>query len=417
MKRLAIHGGNTVIEPDEARFIWPLINNDVREAVLKQLDETISIYDNSGIFGSFEQKYADDHNHKFGILFNSGTSAIMAMYFAINLKPGDKVLCPAYTFHATVSPLMSTGAHPVFCDSDNQGNISINSIKEKYTPDVKAIVVTHMWGVPIKNIEKIAEFCKEKNLVLLEDCSHAHGAKFNGKPIGSFGHISAWSLQGQKIISGGEGGILATSNDEYRNRALLLGHYNKRPKKEISDSYDLKKYFLTGYGLKLRAHPVAIAIAAQQYESLEQIINQKQIFADKLIATLEQYSFFSVATQESSQFSWYALPIAYNQFEAANISREKIVEALHEEGLVEYDIPGSTGLINYLPLFNTPNELMPHLYPSRLENQGGFVNARQFQDTLIKLPVWATSGDSSVVDKYIEGTKKVCDYIAKNGDL
>ncbi len=146
MEKLAIFGGEKIAKDAEMKFNWPRITNDTEKVVIKQLYETISIYDNSGIFGEFEKKFADYHKKKYALLFNSGTSAIFSMFEAIGLRNGDEVLCPVYTFHATVSPMMYFGAKPIFCDSDNEGNISFDSVKNNYTNNTKAIIVTHMWG-------------------------------------------------------------------------------------------------------------------------------------------------------------------------------------------------------------------------------------------------------------------------------
>ncbi len=152
MEKLAIFGGDKIADGSEMRFNWPRITDDTEKAVVKQLHETISIYDDSGIFGEFEKKFADYHNKKYSLLSNSGTSAIFSMFEGIDLKNGDEVLCPVYTFHATVSPMMYFGVRPIFCDSDDEGNISFESIKNNYTPSAKAVIVTHMWGTPIRDI-------------------------------------------------------------------------------------------------------------------------------------------------------------------------------------------------------------------------------------------------------------------------
>ena len=105
-----------------------------------------------------------------------------------------------------------------------------------------------MWGIPCE-MDRIIEICNKQNIFLLEDCSHAHGASFQGRKTGSFGDAAAWSLQGQKIISGGEGGILLTKHKDIFSRALLQGHYNKRCKQEISQDDPLFQFALTGLGL------------------------------------------------------------------------------------------------------------------------------------------------------------------------
>lgn len=135
--------------------------------------------------------------------------------------------------------------------------------------------------------KKIADFCKEKHIYLLEDCSHAHGAEIYGKKVGTFGDIAAWSLQGQKTVTGGEGGIILTDDKKMFNRVLLQGHYNKRPKSEIDKSDDLYKYYLTGMGLKLRAHPLAIAIADEQFGHLNDFLRTRNEYATRITEALK----------------------------------------------------------------------------------------------------------------------------------
>lgn len=415
---LAINGGPKVIEPENARFDWPRITSDTELVVIKQLHETISIYDNSGIFGSFETKFARYHDRQFGLLSNSGTSSILAMFEAIGLDAGDEVLCPVYTFHATVSPMMYLGAVPVFCDADSMGNISLLDIKVRRTDKTKAIIVTHMWGNPVNEIEAIAAYCKAEGIFLLEDCSHAHGAEINGKKVGSFGDLAAWSLQGQKIITGGEGGILLTDHKDLFNRALLHGHYNKRPQKEIDESEPMREYYLTGFGLKLRAHPIAIAIADQQFNHLDNFLDMKSRYAGKFNNALAQYPFLKTPKlAEDYRPSWYAYGLQFVASEAYGVSKEDFVEALVAEGLVEVDIPGSTGLLNTLPLFTHPERVLSRLYKKPIDTQTGFDGAQNFYNDFFKIPIWAFEDDSEVVDAYVRGIIKVADYLVAHKSL
>lgn len=413
-ERLAIHGGAPVIDSSRAKFEWPRITDQVQLAVKNQLLDTISIYDNSNIFGEFEKRFARYHSRKYAQLSNSGTSSIFAMYEAINVLPGDEILCPVYTFHATVSPMMYLGATPVFCDSDDDGNIAFDDIKRKVTNKTKAIVVTHMWGRPVRDILEISKLCKDRDIYLLEDCSHSHGAKIYGKRTGSFGDIAVWSLQGQKTVTGGEGGILATDNKNLYDRALLQGHYNKRPKIELSDNSALKKFSLTGMGLKLRAHPLAIAIANEQFNHLEEFIETRQKYAKMLNRALLEYDFLDLPDTDSAKNSWYAYCIKYRGEDRHGVAKHRFVEALTKEGLIEVDIPGSTGLLNNLPLFCHPDQILPRMYDKDLRRQDGFPAAQRFTDQLIKMPVWSFSDEEWIIDKYIAGFRKVCNYIQQN---
>ena len=330
--QLAINGGSPVIQTKQAHFKWPRVTNATKQAVLNQMETSISIYDQSGIFANFEEQFAYYHSKQHALLANSGTSAIFSMFEGIGVQAGDEVICPAYTFFATISPLMYLGGVPVFCDALRDGNISPQEIANRITAKTKAVIITHMWGIPCK-MDEIVAICKEKDVFLLEDCSHAHEASYQGKKIGSFGDAAAWSLQGQKIISGGEGGILVTDNEEILYRALSQGHYNKRCKQQIPKDHPLHKFALTGFGQKFRAHPFAIAMAQEQFQHLDQWINQKNIFAQQVSEALSGFEFISIPQSDEGIPSWYAYTFQFEAKKACGVTLNQFVNALQAEGL------------------------------------------------------------------------------------
>ena len=415
-EKLAILGGPRTILPEKAKFDWPKITPEVESAVVKQLHESVSIYNRSGIFEKFENSFSDYHGRKRGLLFNSGTSAIYAMYEGLGLGNGDEVICPTYTFFATVSPLMSTGARPIFCDCRGDGNINPDEITRKITSKTRAVVVTHMWGIPCE-MDTILDICSRNGLALLEDCSHAHGASFKGQKVGTFGTAAAWSLQGQKIISGGEGGILLTDSDEVFYRALLLGHYNKRCNQEIPTSYHLAEFSQTGFGQKFRAHPLAIAMANQQLTHLEKWIAQKTKYSRWFAGNLGDCSFLKMPECEDGKPSWYAFVMLFDEVAANGVKIEKFVDALYAEGLIEVDLPRSTCPIHSLPLFCSPEKAVPRLYQYQPYSEKNFPVAEQFYQSAIKIPVWAFPEDEDVVRAYIGGFKKVIEVVNKQPEL
>ena len=190
------------------------------------------------------------------------------------------------------------------------------------------------------------------NVLLIEDCSHAHGAKIDGQFVGTFGDAAAWSLQGQKIISGGEGGITLTKHAELYYRQLIWGHYNKRCKAEIPSDHPLYSISLTRAGAKNRAHPLAIALAFTQLERLDSIRKFKALYASQIASRLASIPFLhgpSMVMLAESQIepAWYALVFRFTKSRAPNgLSRETFVSKLHERGLCEVDIPKSTGLLH-----------------------------------------------------------------------
>lgn len=409
-EKLAILGGPKIIKINPPHFVWPPINREIEKAVIKQLYKSISIYDRSGIFKDFEDAFAKYHRRKYALLCSSGTAAIHSMFVAAGFKEDEEVICPVYTFFATVTPLLFTGAKPVLCDIDGNGNIDPQEIKKKITPKTRGVIVTHMWGIPCE-MDEIVKICKENNLILLEDCSHAHGAKYKGKIIGSFGDLSAWSLQGPKNVSGGEGGVLVTNNEEFYYRALLLGHYNKRCKQEIPKNHPFYKYAVTGMGLKYRAHPLAITIAYQIFKNLEKYLRSKRLFANKMIKALKDepgISLLPAFFDSKITPAWYGFVFQYKPAELNNLPIEKFFEALQVEGLSEIDRPGSTCPLNLLPLFENPTELFPaykkHYFSYK---PGDFPKAEKFYQNAIKLPVWTSKNDLKFVNLYIAGIKKV----------
>ncbi|KAL9046526.1 MAG: hypothetical protein Q9214_000659 [Letrouitia sp. 1 TL-2023] len=275
---------------------WPKIDREVEEAVSQQLNEEISIYGNSGVFKVFETEFKNYHgaNSSYALLHNSGTNALHALFFAAGLMPGDEVIFPVYTFHATCSPSMHFGIKPVFCDATENGTISARAIENAITTGTKAVVVTHIWGIPCDMVAIASVLKQWPHILLFEDCSHAHGAKINGQHVGTFGDGAAWSLQGQKIVTGGEGGITLTKHADFHYRQLILGHYNKRCKLEIPTDHDLHQYALTGAGLKNRAHPLAIAIALVQLRQLSDFHAWKTRYATQMTLRLASIPFLDL---------------------------------------------------------------------------------------------------------------------------
>src|SRR3989344_2143845 len=406
-EKLAILGGEETINPKKARYNWPIVDRDAEKAVVKQLHTSVSIYNRSGVIEQFENSYAKKFGKKYAVLCSSGTLAIHSMFVAIGLKSGDEIICPAYTFFATITPLLFTGAKPVLCDWDSYGNIDPKEIEKKITHKTKAVVITHMWGMPCQ-VDKIVKICKKYKLLLLEDASHAHGAMYKGKQTGSFGEISAWSLQGFKNISGGEGGILITDNKEFYYRALLLGHYNKRCLQEIPKNHKLAKFAISGMGLKYRSHPLAVSLAYEWLRKLSKYQKFRNRYANQIIKKmLRNKILVPLIPPKGVKSSWYSLIFKYNSKEADGLQIEKFHGAVKAEGLVEFDRPMSTMPVNNLPLFQEPWVLFSEYKKNKFSYKpGDFPKAEYFYKNIFKIPIWATINDKNTVAKYIKGIKK-----------
>ncbi len=407
--KLAYFGGSPVIGEGLKHPVWPVVTPEYEMAVQKQLYKSVSIYNRSGIIEEFEDRFAALHKRKYALLNNSGTNSIWAMFVAAGLRPGDEVLCPTYTFFATNTPILSSGLVPVFCDADENGGIDPTDLERRITDKTKAIIVTHMWGYPC-DMDKITAIAKQHNLYLFEDCSHAHLATYRGRRVGTFGDAAAWSLQGQKNITGGEGGILLTDNQDMYIRANLLGHYNKRCKDEIPKDHPLYEFAVTGMGLKLRSHPLAVSFANEMLNHHDKYQEMRAKCAKAYEDLLSTYDFIEVLPHSDTEPSWYAFIFKYKQ--KGSVTREALAEMLQAEGLSEVDIPGSTAPNHSMPLFDRPSVLFPQFYVDNQSfNKGSFPGAQRFYDSIIKLPTWTQPTHQEILDNYIKGLKKVLDYV------
>ena len=217
----------------------------------------ISYYPASVI--NFENRFALYIGKKFGLTFCNGTSSIEAALFALGITEGDEVLVPSCTFHASIDPIVNLGATPIFVDVQaGSFIISLEDLVAKITKKTKCIITVHPFGY-VANMEKISKIAKENNLVLLEDVSHAHGAKFREKMAGVYGDISCFSLQGAKAVAAGEGGIAVTDDKELYSKMSMYGHFDRHSDLFLAED---QQYTHTGIGHKLRAHPLGILMAS-----------------------------------------------------------------------------------------------------------------------------------------------------------
>lgn len=270
-------------------------------------------------------------------------------------------------------------------------------------------MVTHLWGVPA-GLDALCALADKHGLVLLEDASHAHGASIGGQNVGTFGHAGAFSMNGPKPLSAGEGGFVLTNDDELFYRLLLHGHYNKRCRNEIPAEHPLYQYTVTGMGLKFRIHPLAASIALDQLDRLDDYLAGRARVARYLCDHLGQLPGIAVPqVPEGNRPAWYGLPLTLVPDELGGLPVERFYEALHAEGLAEVDRPGSTCPLNRLPLFHDPEPLFPHYrYLNQTSYRSGqFPVAEQVWHHTLKLPVWHREEDLSLVDRYIEGFRKV----------
>lgn len=176
----------------------------------------------------FEKEFAQFSDSEYAIAVSNGTTALDLALNAIGIGFGDEVIVTSRTFIASISSIVNAGATPVFADVDRDTqNISSETINFVITGKTKAIICVHLAGWPCE-MDGILELAKLHDLKVIEDCAQAHGARYKGKSIGSFGDISAWSFCQDKIMTtGGEGGMVTTNNKDLWSKMWSFKDHGK----------------------------------------------------------------------------------------------------------------------------------------------------------------------------------------------
>ncbi|GAW88093.1 aminotransferase class V-fold PLP-dependent enzyme [Flavobacterium psychrophilum] len=176
--------------------------------------------------GNFTQKcqqfFEDKYKFKKCLLTTSCTDALEMCAMLINCNQDDEIIVPSYTFVSSALAFVRQGAKIIFADSqDNNPNIDANKIEHLITPKTKAIVVVHYAGIAA-DMDKIMQLAHQYNLVVIEDAAQAIDSFYKGKPLGSIGHLAAFSFHETKNVISGEGGMLAINDDKYIARAEVI---------------------------------------------------------------------------------------------------------------------------------------------------------------------------------------------------
>jgi dTDP-4-amino-4,6-dideoxygalactose transaminase len=168
---------------------------------------------------SFEREFAEHLGSRHALCVNAGSSALICGLIGAGVGPGDEVIVPAYTWNATPNAVIASGATPVLAEVDDSLTLDPEDVARKIGPKTKAILPVHMRGAPA-NMEALTAIAREHGLVLLEDVCQAAGASFRGRRLGTFGDAGAFSLQFNKIITTGEGGVMITDRDDLYELAI-----------------------------------------------------------------------------------------------------------------------------------------------------------------------------------------------------
>lgn len=230
----------------------------------------------------FEKTFSEKFGFHGAVLINSGTNALVAALMALEINPGDEVIIPAYTYIATAAAVINCGAIPVIANIDQKLAIDCDKIEKLITPKTKAIIAVHMDGLP-SNLEKLKAIKEQHQLYLIEDTAQALGGKYRDQYLGTIGDIGCYSLNRDKNITTGEGGIVATKDPLLYERLLCSTDHGYSFNPLHQDKFHKIKPFL---GHSMRVSEITGAMALVQLEKLDQLMQayreRKDIFKKTL---------------------------------------------------------------------------------------------------------------------------------------
>lgn len=244
----------------------PLLNGNEK----KYLNECIDsgwISSEGPFITEFEQKFSARMGRKHGIAVSNGTAAIDAAIEALGIGKGDEVIMPSFTIISCISQLVRNGAIPVFVDSDpDTWNMDVAQIESKITSRTKAIMIVHIYGLPV-DVDPILEIAKRFDLKVIEDAAEMHGQTYKDRPCGSFGDISTFSFYPNKHITTGEGGMILTDDDELASTCRSLRNLCFEPN---------NRFVHDRLGWNLRMTNMQAALGLAQLERLDEIVKRKR---------------------------------------------------------------------------------------------------------------------------------------------
>ena len=244
----------------------PLLNGNEKKYLCECID-TGWISSEGPFVKEFEQKMSATVGRKYGIAVSNGTAALEVACQALGIGEGDEVIMPTFTIISCAMAVTKLGAVPVLVDSDiHDWNMNVDEIEKKITSKTKAIMIVHIYGLPVQ-VDKVLALANKYNLKVIEDAAEMHGQTYHGKPCGSFGDISTFSFYPNKHITTGEGGMVVTDDEELAERCRSLRNLCFRKDiryvhDEISDNY--------------RFTNLQAAVGLAQLERLEEFVEKKR---------------------------------------------------------------------------------------------------------------------------------------------
>jgi len=276
----------------------------------------------------FENEIAEYVGTKYSVTFNSGTSALHTLLLAYDLKQGDEIIVPSFTFIATANAPLFVGAKPVFAEiEDKTYGLDPEDVKERITKKTKAIMPIHYGGCACL-IRELKEIAEDHNLLLLEDAAESLGAKVKDKKVGTFGDSAMLSFCQNKLISTGEGGAIVTDSKEIYEKLKLIRSHGRLEIQDYFTSTGYMDYVTLGYNFRMPT--MCAALGLSQLRKVDKVIKMRRERANYMTNKLSKIEEITLPIPPPDYFHVYLMyAIRINE----NL-RNELMKYLSEKGIM-----------------------------------------------------------------------------------
>jgi perosamine synthetase len=322
----------------------------------------------------FEKAFAERHQVKHAIAVTSATTALHLSLVVIDIKAGDEVIVPAFTWVSTANAVLYQGAKVIFCDIDpSTFNLDPKKLKEKITSKTKAIMVVHLFGLcaPMDEIKDIS-----KEIPLIEDCACAAGSAYKETPAGGLGLMGCFSFHPRKSITTGEGGMITTNDDDLGHKLRVLRNHGASISEEERHNgpkpFILPDFNILGYNYRMT--DLQGAIGQVQLKKLDYFTEERNKWASLYKSELAEITWLTLPKDSIAyKHSWQSFVILVDE-EISSIRRNQIMEKLQREGISTR--PG-THAVHMLKFYSEKYKIKSNDFPG----------AKTANDKSISLPI------------------------------
>ncbi|MFX0179203.1 MAG: DegT/DnrJ/EryC1/StrS family aminotransferase [Candidatus Hodarchaeota archaeon] len=284
----------------------------------------------------FQEEFAKFQEAEYCVAVSNGTVAIESALISLNVGLGDEVIVSDYTFVASASAIIAANAVPIFCDIHPKTFVmNVNEIEKLITERTKAIIPVHLGGNAVE-MDKLMKIASNYNLVVVEDCAHAHGSRYKGKRLGNWGDAGTFSFQASKVLTSGEGGAIICNSGELADK---IYSFTDCGRKKGTHAY---KHF--SYGTNYRMTEYQASILRTQLKKFPKQHALRNKNAKYLLEKLNEIDGINVIepTPGTSEMGWYVFPFVFDPDKFGGINKIQFYKKLNREGIPTCD--------NYPPL-------------------------------------------------------------------